>query len=122
MNVDRLKQRLSTLAKPDGSVDLKQLDTLMLEVRDKGGLSKAERAALVLASSNFDDAGKQRLLTHLSALDQKNAWVNLETARTDVREVQGRYAVMGTSVDGLTAKVGLFDNTFALTGKAKSDG
>src|SRR5438093_11013440 len=92
MNVDRLKQRVAGLTAPDGAVDLKKLDALMVEVRDKGGLDPAERTALVLASSKFNDAGKQRLLTHLSALDQKSAWVNLESKRSSVREVQGRYA------------------------------
>ena len=43
----------------------------MLEARDGGGIDAAERAELIAAADHFDDAGKQRLLTHLSVDGQK---------------------------------------------------
>src|SRR5262245_44857342 len=78
MSADLIRQRLPALLGKDGKVDQQQLDALMLEARDAGGLDAAERAELMLAADSFDDAAKQRLLSHLSALGQKNAFVNVE--------------------------------------------
>ncbi len=73
------------------------------------------------ASDSFNDTAKQRLLSTLSATGQKNAYVNVDV-RAPMRDVEGRYATMSTDVKGLTVKVGLLDNTFAVAGQATSDG
>jgi len=121
MSVDRIRQSLPQLVGTDGKVDARKLDQLLVEVRDDGGLDAAERAELLGAADSFDDAGKQRLYSHLSAMGQKNAWVNVET-RQALRNVEGRYGTLATDVKGLTVRVGLFDNTFAVSGRATSDG
>lgn len=77
-------------AKLDGTVTEAEIDQLMLKARDGKGLSAAERRELLQAASTFDDAGKQRLLRHLSAMGQTRAWVNLEAG--GVANVEGRYA------------------------------
>jgi pyrrolidone-carboxylate peptidase len=120
MNVDGLRRALTTAAR-DGKVDSADVDRLMLQVRDAGGLSATERATLLKAADGFDDATKQRLLSHLAAMGQTNAWVNIE-AKGDLASVEGRYANLTLTVPGLSARVGLFDNAFALKGKAKADG
>ena len=121
MSIDGLRKALATAQKSGGKVDEKELDKMMLKVRDQGGLDPAERAELLKAADGFDDATKQRLLKHLATLEQKSAWVNL-AAEGRVRKIEGRYATLSTDVKGLTAQVGLFDNLFALKGKAKADG
>lgn len=121
MSVERIRQSLPQLLGRDGRVDQKKLDALMLEARDAGGLDAAERAELLLAADSFDDAAKQRLLKHLAVIGQKNAFVNVET-RAPLRDVEGRYGTLSTDVKGLTVRVGLFDNTFAVSGTAKNDG
>lgn len=120
MSVDGIRRQL-VQAQRDGKVDAKELDRLMLEVRDQGGLDATERAELLRVADGFDDATKQRLLKHLSSVGQKDAWVNL-AAGGAVRNVEGRYATLSTDVKGLTARVGFFDSVFALEGKAKADG
>lgn len=107
-------------AKLDGTVTEAEIDQLMLKVRDGKGLSAAERRELLQAASTFDDAGKQRLLRHLSAMGQTRAWVNLEAG--GVANVEGRYANCTLAVPGLSAKVGLFDNCFSLKGRATANG
>lgn len=121
MSLEAIRARLPQLLGRDGKVDQKKLDALMLEARDHGGLDAAERAELVLAADSFDDASKQRLLSHLSTLGQKAAFVNVET-RAPLRDIEGRYGTLSTDVKGLTVRVGLFDNTFAVSGCAKQDG
>ncbi|MBL8954970.1 MAG: hypothetical protein JNK82_29605 [Myxococcaceae bacterium] len=121
MSVERIRQSLPQLRAPDGRVDAKKLDAMMLEARDGGGLDALERKELAAAVDSFDDAGKQRLLRHLSVLGQSSAFVNVET-RDRLREVDGRYGTLATDVKGLTVRVGLFDNTFAVSGRAASAG
>lgn len=121
MSLEGIRQSLPQLVGRDGKVDTKKLDALMLSARDAGGLDAAERAELLAAADSFDDAGKQRLLTHLAVLGQKSAFVNIE-ARSSLRDVQGRYGTLSTDVKGITVRVGLFDNTFAVSGTAKRDG
>ncbi len=121
MSVDRIRQSLPQLVGTDGKVDARKLDQLMLEARDGGGLDAAERAELLGAADTFDDSGKQRLFSHLAALGQTAAFVNLE-ARQALRDVEGRYGTLATDVKGLTVRVGLFDNTFAVSGRAASGG
>jgi pyrrolidone-carboxylate peptidase len=121
MSVDRIRAGLAALPKPDGSIDQKKLTQLLLDARDGGGIDAQERAELVLATSSFSDAAKQQVMSTLSAVDQKNAWVNLE-AHTSMRDVQGRFATLSTDIKGLTVKLGLFDNDFAVSGTPKSDG
>ncbi|MBE2250560.1 MAG: hypothetical protein IAE78_13575 [Myxococcus sp.] len=120
MNVDGIRRALSTAAK-DGKVDAADVDRIMLQARDGGGLSALERTALLEAADGFDDGTRQRLLSHLSAMGQTNAWVNLE-AKGQVASIDGRYANLTLTVPGLSARVGLFDNAFALKGKATADG
>ncbi len=120
MNIDGIRRALTAAAR-DGKVDTQELDRLMLQVRDAGGISASERAALLKAADGFDDATKQRLMSHLAAMGQTNAWVNLE-AKGQVASIDGRYANLTLTVPGLSARVGLFDNAFALKGKAKADG
>ena len=62
-----------TQAKQDGNITEAEIDQLMIKARDGKGLSASERSELLKAASTFDDAGKQRLLRHLSAMGQKSA-------------------------------------------------
>jgi pyrrolidone-carboxylate peptidase len=121
MNIDKIRQALTAYKANDGKVDTAELDKLMLQARDAGGLDATERAELISASSGFDDPTKQRLLRHLSAMGQPNAYVNLQ-ALGKVTSVEGRYANLKLEVPGLTARVGLFDNSFSVKGKATADG
>lgn len=109
-----------TQAKQDGKVTEAEIDQLALKARDGNGLTTAERSELLKAASTFDDAGKQRLLRHLSAMGQTNAWVNIEPG--GVANIEGRYASCAIGVPGLAAKVGLFDNCFSLKGRATASG
>lgn len=120
MNVDGIRRALTTAAR-DGKVDSADIDRIMLQARDAGGLSSVERATLLKAADGFDDGTKQRLLSHLAAMGQTNAWVNIE-AKGQLASLEGRYANLTLTVPGLSARVGLFDNAFALKGKAKADG
>ncbi len=120
MKVSGLKKAL-TQAAADGRVDTNEVDRLMLKLRDSGGLSTRERKALLKAADGFDDAAKQRVLSHVSAMGQKNAWVNVDGMGT-VANVEGRYATVALGVKGLSAKVGLFDNCISMKGTAAADG
>ncbi len=121
MNIDKIRQALTAYKANDGKVDTQELDKLMLQVRDAGGLDATERAELLNASSGFDDPTRQRLMRHLSAMGQPNAYVNLQALGT-VTNVEGRYANLKLDVPGLNARIGLFDNSFSLKGKATGDG
>ncbi len=107
-------------AKKDGKVDVAEVDKIVLKARSGWGLDTNERAELVKMADSFDDPAKQRLLSHLSAMGQKNAWVNVEAG--GLTSVQGRYANYSVGVPGLLAKLGLFDNCFSMKGTAKADG
>ncbi len=107
-------------AKKDGKVDVAEVDKIVLKARSGWGLDTSERAELVKMADSFDDPAKQRLLSHLSAMGQKNAWVNVEAG--GLTSVKGRYANYSVGVPGLSAKLGLFDNCFSLKGTAKADG
>jgi pyrrolidone-carboxylate peptidase len=93
----------------------------MLAARDAGGLDAAERSELLKAADGFDDATKQRVLSHLAAMGQTNAWVNVEAGGA-LASIQGRYANFTVGVPGLSARVGLFDNCLGLKGRAHADG
>lgn len=121
MNVDKIRQQLTAYKANDGKVDPAELDKLMLQVRDAGGLSATEKAELIKFSTGFDDPTKQRLLKHLSTMAQPNAYVNLQ-ALGKVQNIEGRYANLKLDVPGLNARVGLFDNSFSVKGKATQDG
>ena len=121
MNIDKIRQTLTAYKANDGKVDPAELDKLMLQVRDAGGLSATEKAELMKFSTGFDDPTKQRLLKHLSTMGQAGAYVNLQ-ALGKVQNIEGRYANMKLDVPGLNARVGLFDNSFSLKGKATKDG
>ncbi|MBS1152651.1 MAG: hypothetical protein H6Q89_4349, partial [Myxococcaceae bacterium] len=121
MNIDKIRQALTAYKANDGKVDTQELDKLMLQVRDAGGLDATERAELIHASSGFDDPTRQRLLRHLSAMGQPNAYVNLQALGT-VTNIEGRCANLKLDVPGLTARIGLFDNSFSVKGKATADG
>ena len=121
MNIDTIKQALTRYQANDGKVDTAELDTLMLQARDAGGLDPTERAELLKAADGFDDSTKQRLMRHLSVMGQPNAYVNLQ-ALAKVTNIEGRYANLKLEVPGLTAKVGLFDNSFSVKGKATANG
>jgi pyrrolidone-carboxylate peptidase len=107
-------------AKKDGKVDVADVDKIVLKARSGWGLDPSERAELVKMADSFDDPAKQRLLSHLSAMGQKNAWVNVEAG--GLVSVKGRYANYSVGVPGLSAKLGLFDNCFSMKGAAKADG
>lgn len=107
-------------AKKDGKVDVAEVDTIILKARSGWGLDTTERAELVKMADSFDDPAKQRLLSHLSAMGQKNAWVNVEAG--GLTSVKGRYANYAVGVPGLSAKLGLFDNCFSMKGTATADG
>lgn len=109
-----------TQARKDGKVDVAEVDKIVLKARSGWGLDTHERAELVKMADSFDDPAKQRLLSHLSAMGQKNAWVNVEAG--GLTSVKGRYANYAVGVPGLSAKLGLFDNCFSMKGAAKADG
>src|SRR3954467_9429362 len=121
MNIDKIRQALTAYKANDGKVDTAELDKLMLQVRDAGGLDATERAELLKAADGFDDATKQRLMRHLSVMAQPNAYVNLQSLGK-VTGIEGRYANLKLDVPGLSGKVGLFDNSFSVKGKATADG
>jgi pyrrolidone-carboxylate peptidase len=109
-----------TQARKDGKVDVAEVDKIVLKARSGWGLDTAERAELVKMADSFDDPARQRLLSHLAAMGQKNAWVNVEAG--GLTSVKGRYANYSVGVPGLSAKLGLFDNCFSMKGAAKADG
>ena len=109
-----------TQARKDGKVDAAEVDQIVLKARSGWGLDASERAELVKMADTFGDPAKQRLLQHLSAMGQKNAWVNVEAG--GLASVKGRYANYTVGVPGLSAKLGLFDNCFSMKGTAKADG
>lgn len=121
MSIDGIRKALTQAKRNDGKVDVGELDRLMLQARDSGGIDATERAELLKVADGFDDGVKQRLLKHLSAATQANAWVNLESAGK-VKSIDGRYAKLDVGVPGLTGSVGLFDNVFALKGQARQAG
>jgi pyrrolidone-carboxylate peptidase len=120
MSVDGIRKALVS-ARSDGKVSLQEVDRIMLAARDAGGLDAGERAELLKTADTFDDAGKQRVLSHLSAMGQQSAWVNVEAAGS-LTTIAGRYATLSVGVPGLSARVGLFDNCFGLKGSAKANG
>lgn len=120
MSVDGIRRAL-TLARQDGVVDGGEIDRIMVAARDGGGLDAAERAELLHAADGFDDAVKQRLLSHLAAMGQTHAWVNVESPG-QVVTVEGRSAQLSVGVPGLSARLGLFDNCLGLSGRARADG
>ncbi len=109
-----------TQARKDGKVDVAEVDQIVLKARSGWGLDAGERTELVKMADSFDDPAKQRLLQHLSAMGQANAWVNVEAG--GLTSVKGRYANYTVGVAGLSAKLGLFDNCFSMKGTAKADG
>lgn len=109
-----------TRAQRDGKVTEAEVDAIALKARSGKGLDAAERTELLKLADTFDDAGKQRLLRHLSAMTQQHAWVNVQAGA--VASVQGRYADLAVGVPGLSVKLGLFDNCFAIKGAARADG
>lgn len=120
MSVDGIRRAL-VQARQDGKVETHEVDRIMLAARDAGGLDETERGALLHAADGFDDATKQRVLSHLAAMGQANAWVNVE-AQGQLATVHGRYANLSVGVPGLSARVGLFDNCLGLKGRARADG
>jgi len=119
----RAQNLLAEARANDGKIDANELDRIMIQLRDGGGLDDAERAALLIASKGpgFDDATRELLLKHITAMGQHNAWVNIEVAG-QVASIEGRYATMSTDVPGLSARLGMFDSTFSLKGQATADG
>jgi pyrrolidone-carboxylate peptidase len=120
MNVDGVQRVLRSAAR-DGGVDGREVDRLMLQVRDEGGLSSVEWEALVRAADGFDDRTRQRLLRHLTAMGQPNAWVNVDVPGA-LASLDGRFATLTHSIPGLSVRVGLFDSSFGLCGRARADG
>ena len=120
MRASEIRLALKT-ANADGTVTPKEIDQLMLKVRDEGGLDNEERVALLKGSDAFDDETKQRLVSHIAAMGQKNGWVSVESDGK-LASIEGRYANMTLSVPGLSARVGLFDNAFTLKGRATAAG
>lgn len=109
-----------TQARQDGKVTEAEVDQIALKARSGWGLSATERTELMKAADSFDDPAKQRMLRHVSAMGQSNAWVNVQAG--GLAQVEGRYANYTVGVPGLSAKLGLFDNCFALKGTAQADG
>lgn len=120
MSVDGIRRALTT-ARQDGKVDTQEIDRIMIAARDAGGLDATERGELLQAADGFDDATKQRVLSHLASMGQANAWVNVEAGGA-LASVKGRYANFTVGVPGLSARVGLFDNCLGLKGRAQADG
>lgn len=120
MDVKGLRHALH-VATQHGPARAADIDRVMLSVRDRGGLTKLERRELLRAADGFDDATQQRLLTHLAAMGQTNAWSNIDL-KGQLASIEGRYANLTLSVPGFSARVGLFDNTFSLKGRATAAG
>lgn len=106
----------------DGKVDEREVDQLVLKARDGGRIDTAERRALhqLLQQDRFEVA-RDRLRAHLGFVDSK-PYVNTEIAGARLESIEGRVAHLSTSVRGLRADVGLFDNAVALAGTAAADG
>lgn len=123
MSVDGIRRGIAQARAGDGKVDAKEVDQLLLRARDGGAVDAAERNELeaLFKSDTFDDSARARLSQHLAFTGQKAAHVSTQLDGK-VTGIEGRYANMTTSVPGLDAKLGLFDNTFSLSGKATADG
>ncbi|PZR18471.1 MAG: hypothetical protein DI536_00895 [Archangium gephyra] len=119
MTVKGIRSAL-TQARQDGKVTETEVDQIVLKARSGWGLTASERTELIKAADSFDDPAKQRLMRHLSAMGQQNAWVNVQAG--GLAQIEGRYAIVTVGVAGLSAKVGLFDNCFSLKGTAQADG
>jgi pyrrolidone-carboxylate peptidase len=120
MSVTGIRRDLQ-LARRDGKVDTSEVDRIMLKARDGGGLNAAEKAEILKAADGFDDAAKQRVLSHLSAMDQTSAWVNVDGVGS-IASIDGRYANLTVGVPGLSVKEGLFDNCLSMKGTATAAG
>ena len=120
MRASEIRQAL-TAAAASGRVTPNKIDELMLKARDEGGLDNEERVALLKGSDGFEDDTKQRLISHIAAMGQKNGWVSVESDGK-LASIEGRYANMTLSVPGLSARIGLFDNVFTLKGRASAPG
>ena len=57
MRTADIKQAIKT-AQADGQVTAKEIDTLMLQVRDEGGLDDLERSVLLKYADSFSDETK----------------------------------------------------------------
>ncbi len=123
MSVDGIRRGVVQARSNDKKVDAKEVDRIVLAARDGGGIDAAERNELerLFKADGFDDASRERLGQHLAITGQKAAHVSTQLDGA-VKDIRGRYAEMKTNVPGLDAKLGLFDNTFSLSGKAKADG
>lgn len=119
MTVSRIRQQLAAAKTNDGRVDSAELDKAVLAARADGKVDAAEKAELSrLTSDSSVDQG--RLAEHLEAFKQ-DAFVGASVQGT-VKGIEGRYATLTTSVRGIEAKVGLFDNVLGLEGAATANG
>lgn len=119
MTVKAIRAALAT-AREDNEVTTEEVDRIALEARSGWGMGNDERSTLLSISGSLKDEQKQRMLKHVAAMSQRNAWVNLEVGQ--VTSIKGRYADCTLAVPGLGAKVGLFENCLSLKGVATANG
>ncbi len=121
MSVDGIRRALEAARAGNGKVSKTDLDKVVIAARDGGKLDAAERAELLRQADSFDDTTKDHLNRLLVAAARPEAYTNIELGGA-VTSIDDRYAQVTTQVPGLKAKLGLFDNTFSLEGKAKAAG
>lgn len=119
MSVSRIRQQIANARANDGKVDSKELDKAALDARADGKLDAAEKAELQKLSGD-GSVDQSRLSEHLKAFSE-DAFVGASVKGT-VTGIEGRYATLTTSVKGIDAKVGLFDNVLGLEGTATANG
>ena len=120
MSASQIRSQIAAAVQARGKVDATAVDQIMIGVEQRGGLQDDEKAELLEAADGFDPGAQHRLEQYLGALVQGAGHVNV--AAPDVQSVEGRYAQLNSWVPGITAKVGLFDSVYSLTGKATGPG
>src|SRR4051794_25025913 len=98
MSVRGIRQGVQNALK-DGKVDAKELDKIALDARDDGKIDASEKAELqkLVGNSKVDQG---RLNEHLTAM-KEDAFVGGSVKGT-LKGIDNRYAVLSTTVPGLT--------------------
>lgn len=119
MGLDGIRSALVAARNKKAALNVQELDRLVLSAG--GGLvaNEAERAELLRLADSFAPAIKARLQQHLAAAAQP-ARVSI-IPNGQIEGAKGRYARVYGEIEGLTMKVGLFDNTLSLRGTAQDD-
>jgi pyroglutamyl-peptidase len=114
--------RIGSGSPPNPNLNADAVDREMVNERDQGVSDDAEKKQLTrqLQSDHFEP-GKARIQEHLNFLGSPSR-VAAGVQGAKIASIEGRIAHLTTSLPGLTAEVGLFDNSLALDGTAGADG